>query len=48
MLGALKIIKQNNPGVKTVITMPTDHTGPNSWGKRLITRPRNSARRSTC
>ncbi|WP_439663409.1 chitinase [Lentzea sp. HUAS TT2] len=38
VLGALKIIKQNNPGVKTVITMPTDRTGPNSWGKRLITR----------
>ncbi|WP_285646847.1 hypothetical protein [Lentzea sp. NBRC 102530] len=24
--------------MKTVITMPTDRTGPNSWGKRLVTR----------
>ncbi|MFI9817315.1 chitinase [Saccharothrix variisporea] len=38
VLGALKIVKQNNPGVRTVITMPTDRSGPNSWGKRLITR----------
>jgi chitinase len=38
VLGALKIIKQNNAGVKVVITMPTESTGPNSWGKRLVTR----------
>ncbi|GLZ35906.1 chitinase [Lentzea sp. NBRC 105346] len=38
VLGALKIVKQNNPGLRTVITMPTERTGPNSWGKRLITR----------
>ncbi|TWP49336.1 chitinase [Lentzea tibetensis] len=38
VLGALKIIKTNNPGVRTVITMPTERTGPNTWGKRLVTR----------
>ncbi|WP_143532428.1 chitinase [Saccharothrix sp. ALI-22-I] len=38
VLGALKIVEQNNPGIRTVITMPTDRSGPNSWGRRLITR----------
>jgi hypothetical protein len=37
ILGGLKIIKQNNPGVKVVITFGTTTTGPNSWGTRLIT-----------
>ncbi|WP_020672786.1 chitinase [Amycolatopsis nigrescens] len=37
VLGALKIVKQKNPSVKTVITMPTARSGPNSWGQRLIT-----------
>ena len=38
VLGALKIIKQNNPSVKTVITMGTATNGPESRGQRLITR----------
>jgi hypothetical protein len=38
ILNALKIIKQNNPGVKTIVTIPTTTTGPNFWGNRLITR----------
>ncbi|NUT95678.1 MAG: chitinase [Saccharothrix sp.] len=38
VLGAVKIVKQNNAGLRTVITMPTDRSGPNSWGKRLVTR----------
>ncbi|GAA1975721.1 chitinase [Amycolatopsis minnesotensis] len=36
VLGALKTVKQNNPGLKAVITMPTNVSGPNSWGQRLI------------
>ncbi|WP_203596652.1 cellulose binding domain-containing protein [Actinomadura bangladeshensis] len=38
ILGALKIIEQNNPGIQTILTMPTLNTGPNYWGKRLIDR----------
>jgi hypothetical protein len=38
VLGALKIIKQNNPGVTTIITFGTTTTGPNFWGTRLINR----------
>ncbi|MGW4026496.1 carbohydrate binding domain-containing protein [Streptomyces sp. NPDC005009] len=38
ILGALKIVKQNNPGLRTILTFPTLNTGPNSWGNRLIER----------
>jgi hypothetical protein len=37
ILGALKIVKQNNPGIKTIITFGTSKTGPTFWGNRLIT-----------
>ncbi|TWG13170.1 fibronectin type III domain protein [Micromonospora palomenae] len=36
ILGALKIVKQNNPGIKTIVTFGTSTTGPNYWGTRLI------------
>jgi hypothetical protein len=36
ILGALKIVKQNNPGIKTIITFGTTTTGPNWWGTRLV------------
>ncbi|MDG4823110.1 cellulose binding domain-containing protein [Asanoa sp. WMMD1127] len=36
ILGALKILKQNNPGLKTIVTIPTATTGPSWWGTRLI------------
>jgi hypothetical protein len=36
ILNALKIIKQNNPGIKTIATFGTTTTGPNWWGTRLI------------
>ncbi|GHJ48632.1 chitinase [Catellatospora sp. TT07R-123] len=36
ILNALKIVKQNNPGIKTIITFGTTTTGPNWWGTRLI------------
>ncbi|WP_026316574.1 carbohydrate binding domain-containing protein [Actinokineospora enzanensis] len=36
ILGALKIVKQRNPGIHTILTFPTLNTGPNSWGNRLI------------
>ncbi|GAA0240392.1 cellulose binding domain-containing protein [Saccharothrix mutabilis subsp. mutabilis] len=38
ILEALKIVKQNNPGIQTIVTIPTTRTGPNSWGNRLIER----------
>ncbi|ADD42384.1 cellulose binding domain-containing protein [Stackebrandtia nassauensis] len=38
ILGALKIVKQNNPGIKTILTFGTTTSGPNSWGNRLIQR----------
>ncbi|WP_407564680.1 carbohydrate binding domain-containing protein [Streptomyces sp. 184] len=38
ILNALKIVKQNNPGLRTILTFPTLNTGPNSWGNRLIER----------
>lgn len=40
ILGALKIIKQNNPAVKTIITFGTTTSGPNFWGTRLINQAR--------
>ncbi|WP_369173919.1 carbohydrate binding domain-containing protein [Streptomyces sp. R28] len=36
ILGALKIVKANNPGLRTVLTFGTSTTGPNYWGNRLI------------
>jgi hypothetical protein len=36
ILNALKIVKQNNPGVQTILTFGTSTTGPNFYGNRLI------------
>ncbi len=36
ILNGLKIVKQNNPNVKVVVTFGTTTTGPNSHGVRLI------------
>jgi hypothetical protein len=36
ILGALKIVKQNNPDIKTIVTFGTTTTGPNYYGNRLI------------
>ncbi|MFK3983231.1 cellulose binding domain-containing protein [Micromonospora sp. NPDC050397] len=36
ILGALKIVKQNNPGIKTILTFGTSTSGPSWWGTRLI------------
>lgn len=36
ILGALKIVKQNNPGITTIVTFGTTQTGPTWWGNRLI------------
>ncbi|MET8846501.1 cellulose binding domain-containing protein [Amycolatopsis sp. NPDC004625] len=36
ILGALKIVKQNNPGIQTILTFGTSTTGPNFYGNRLI------------
>lgn len=38
ILGALKIVKQNNPGLRTILTFGTSTTGPTWWGSRLIER----------
>lgn len=38
VLKALKIVQQDNPGLKTVVTFPTLADGPNKWGDRLIRR----------
>ena len=38
ILNALKIVKQNNPGIQTIVTFGTTTTGPNFWGNRLIER----------
>jgi hypothetical protein len=38
ILEALKIVKQNNPGIQTIVTFGTTKTGPNTWGNRLIER----------
>lgn len=38
ILGALKIVKQNNPGLRTILTFGTSTTGPTWWGNRLIER----------
>ncbi|MFJ3903787.1 carbohydrate binding domain-containing protein [Streptomyces sp. NPDC090025] len=36
ILGALKIVKANNPGLHTILTFGTATSGPTSWGNRLI------------
>jgi chitinase len=41
ILGAVKIIKQNNPGVKVVITIGTETSGPAGKGSRLIQRAKD-------
>jgi chitinase len=40
ILGALKIVKQRNPSVRTILTFGTSPTGPNYYGIRLITQAR--------
>lgn len=42
VIDALKIIKQNNPGVKTIITFGTTPTGPDATGIDMINRGANS------
>jgi hypothetical protein len=41
ILGALKIIEQNNPGITTIVTFGTSPTGPNYYGKRLVQRAKD-------
>jgi hypothetical protein len=36
ILGALRIVKQNNPGIKTIVTFGTSTGGPSGSGTRLI------------
>jgi hypothetical protein len=36
IIDALKIVKQRNPGIKTVLTFGTTKTGPNYYGTQLI------------
>ncbi|GAA4674431.1 cellulose binding domain-containing protein [Phytohabitans rumicis] len=36
ILNAMKIVKQNNPGITTIITFGTSTSGPSWWGTRLI------------
>ncbi|MFD0573783.1 carbohydrate binding domain-containing protein [Kitasatospora gansuensis] len=36
IINALKIVKTNNPGLRTILTFGTSTTGPTSWGNRLI------------
>ncbi|WP_353941560.1 carbohydrate binding domain-containing protein [Streptomyces sp. HUAS MG91] len=36
ILNALKIVKANNPGLRTILTFGTSTTGPTSYGNRLI------------
>ncbi|MEV4312400.1 cellulose binding domain-containing protein [Actinocrispum sp. NPDC049592] len=40
ILNALKIVKQNNPGVQTIVTFGTSTTGPTFYGNRLIDQAR--------
>jgi hypothetical protein len=42
VIDALKIVKQNNAGIKTIITFGTTPTGPDSTGLDMITRGANS------
>lgn len=36
ILGALGIVKRNNPGLTTIVTFAASPTGPGPWGTRLI------------
>ena len=36
VLGALKVVKQRNPAVTTIVTFGTSTTGPNYFGTRLV------------
>ena len=36
IVGALKVIKQNNPSVKTIVTFGTSPSGPSYYGTRLV------------
>jgi len=36
ILNAVKITKSKNPGLRVVITIGTETSGPETWGKRLI------------
>jgi hypothetical protein len=36
ILGALRIVKQNNPGIRTIVTFGTSTNGPAGSGSRLI------------
>jgi len=36
ILGALKVVKQNNPSLKTIVTFGTSPTGPTYYGTRLV------------
>ncbi|WP_431961159.1 carbohydrate binding domain-containing protein [Actinacidiphila sp. bgisy160] len=38
VLNALRIVKQNNPGIRTIVTFGTSTTGPSYWGNRLVER----------
>jgi hypothetical protein len=40
IITALRIVKQNNPGIQTIVTFGTSTTGPNYYGTRLINRSR--------
>ncbi|MFJ7077167.1 carbohydrate binding domain-containing protein [Streptomyces sp. NPDC098781] len=40
ILNALKIVKANNPGLRTIVTFGTSTTGPTYWGNRLIEQAR--------
>jgi len=40
ILGALKIVKANNPGITTIVTFGTSTTGPTYYGKRLVDQSR--------
>lgn len=40
IITALKIVKANNPGLRTILTFGTSTTGPTSWGNRLIEQSR--------
>ncbi|SDT77092.1 chitinase [Actinoplanes derwentensis] len=38
ILEALKLVKEDNPGLRTILTFSTSTTGPNADGQRLIAR----------
>jgi hypothetical protein len=40
IINALRIVKQNNPGIQTIVTFGTTTAGPNFYGNRLIDRAR--------